>query len=172
MSTLISLVTVFFVGHRQTAQTKTRHCRTRHLIRVSTVFNLNLNRNKKNLTHHPFIPLFHTGQESPKSPLIEFFFIGGGGGGGGGGEIIQILIFYKSVPIQIRCRYEYSGESAQFGWNFARIHYDEQSNIRTCCTKVNASVKNTPNAARIEHGLTEIRDYSPLFARFSLTIVI
>ena len=29
-----------------------------------------------------------------------------------------------------------------------------------------------PNAARIGHGLTEIRDESPRFARFSLTIVI
>ena len=29
-----------------------------------------------------------------------------------------------------------------------------------------------PNAARIRHELTEIRDDSPRFARFSLTIVI
>ena len=35
-----------------------------------------------------------------------------------------IVMFYVSVPIQIPCRYEYSGESAQFGWNRARIHYD------------------------------------------------
>ena len=34
------------------------------------------------------------------------------------------------------------------------------------------SVKNMPNAARIGHELTEIRDDSPRFARFSLTIVI
>ena len=34
------------------------------------------------------------------------------------------------------------------------------------------SVKNMPNAARIGHELTEIRDESPRFARFSLTIVI
>ena len=35
-----------------------------------------------------------------------------------------IVMLYESVPIQIRCRYEYSGESAQFGWNRARIHHD------------------------------------------------
>ena len=35
-----------------------------------------------------------------------------------------VVMFYESVPIQIRCRYEYSGESAQFDWNRARIHYD------------------------------------------------
>ena len=34
------------------------------------------------------------------------------------------------------------------------------------------SVKNKPNAARFGHVLTEIRDDSPRFARFSLTIVI
>ena len=33
-------------------------------------------------------------------------------------------------------------------------------------------LKNMPNAARIGHELTEIRDESPQFARFSLTIVI
>ena len=41
-----------------------------------------------------------------------------------------IVMSYESVPIQIRCRYEYSGESAQFGWNRTRIHYDWQNNIR------------------------------------------
>ena len=34
------------------------------------------------------------------------------------------------------------------------------------------SVKNMPNAARIGHELTEFRDDSPRFARFSLAIVI
>ena len=34
------------------------------------------------------------------------------------------------------------------------------------------SVKNMPNATRIGHELTEIRDDSPRFARFSLTTVI
>ena len=38
--------------------------------------------------------------------------------------ISPIVMFYESVPIQIRFRYEYSGELAQFGWNLARIHYD------------------------------------------------
>ena len=35
-----------------------------------------------------------------------------------------IVMFYESFPTQIRFRYEYSGESAQFGWNRAKIHYD------------------------------------------------
>ena len=50
----------------------------------------------------------------------KLFNIGGGGGGGGK----PMVMFYESVPIQIRFRYEYSEESAQFGWNRARIHYD------------------------------------------------
>ena len=31
---------------------------------------------------------------------------------------------YELVPIQIGFRHEYSGESAQLGWNPARIHYE------------------------------------------------
>ena len=58
----------------------------------------------------------------------ELIFNDSGGGGGGIREVSlffsPIVMFYESVPIQIRFRYEYSGESAQFGWNRARIHYD------------------------------------------------
>ena len=76
-----------------------------------------------------FIPLFHTGHESPESPRIDFFSYSGGGGGGGIREVSlyffsPIVMSYESFPIQIRCRYEYSGESAQFGSNGARMHYD------------------------------------------------
>ena len=39
-------------------------------------------------------------------------------------SFFPIVMFYESVPIKTRCRYEYSGELAQFGWNPARIHYD------------------------------------------------
>ena len=53
------------------------------------------------------IPIFHTGHKSPESPQIW------------GGRIRE-----ESVLIQIRCRHEYSGGSAQFGWNRARDHYD------------------------------------------------
>ena len=60
------------------------------------------------ITH--VIPLFHTGHESPESLRIDFFYIRGGGG------IREVSLFfspivmiYESVPIQIRCRYEYSG---------------------------------------------------------------
>ena len=60
------------------------------------------------------IPLFHTGYESRESPRIDFLLIGGVR------EVSlkknsQIVMLYESVPIQIRCRYEYSGGSAQFG---------------------------------------------------------
>ena len=73
--------------------------------------------------HFSIIPLFHTGHESPESPRIDFFLFGGIR------EDFKILfspivMSYESFPIQIRCRYEYSGKSAQFGWNRARIHYD------------------------------------------------
>ena len=58
----------------------------------------------------------------------ELIFLFGGRGGGGIREVSlknsPIVIFYESVPIQIRCRYEFSGESAQFGWYRAIIHYD------------------------------------------------
>ena len=53
----------------------------------------------------------------------ELFFSFSGGGGGGGDDS-PIVISYDSFPIQIRCRYEYSGELVQFGWNRTRIHYD------------------------------------------------
>ena len=35
-----------------------------------------------------------------------------------------IVMVYESVPIQIGFRHEYSGESAEFGWNRTRIHYE------------------------------------------------
>ena len=35
-----------------------------------------------------------------------------------------IVMVYESVPIQIGFRHEYSGESAQFGLNRTRIHYE------------------------------------------------
>ena len=67
------------------------------------------------------IPLFHTGHESPESPRIDFLFRGIR-------EVSfffsPIVMFYESVQIQIRCLYGDWGESAQFGWNHARIHYD------------------------------------------------
>ena len=95
------------------------------------------------------IPLFHTGHESPR---IDFFLIRGDSWG-----FIKffspIVKFYESVPIQIRCRFEYSGESAQFGWNRARIHYDKHYNIRTCCTKVKESIKNQLRIWRMQHEL-------------------
>ena len=62
-------------------------------------------------------------------------------------------MFYESAPIQIRFRYEYSEESAQFGWNRARIHYDQQNNIRSCCTKVKESITNELRICRMQHEL-------------------
>ena len=120
------------------------------------------------------IPLFNTGHESPEPPRIDFFLIRGGGGirEGSLNFFSPIVMFYESVPIQIRCRYEYSGESAKFGWNRGRIHYHLQINIRTCCTKVKESITNQLRICRMQHELTEIRDDSPRFARFSLKIVI
>ena len=64
-----------------------------------------------------------------------------------------IVMFYESVSIQIRCLYEYSGESAQFGWNRARIHFDWQNNIRTYCTKGKESITNQLRICRKQHEL-------------------
>ena len=54
------------------------------------------------------IPLFHIDPNRPE--LINFLF-------GGICEVSfffsPIVIIFESVPIQKRCRYEYSGESAQ-----------------------------------------------------------
>ena len=63
-----------------------------------------------------------------------------------------IVMSYESFPIKIGCRYEYSGESAQFGWNRARIHYD-LNNIRTCCTKVKESITNQLRICGMQHAL-------------------
>ena len=59
-----------------------------------------------------FAPVFSFIYESPESPRIVFLFYSGGGGGG----FVRfhyffspIVMFYESVPIQIRCRYDYSG---------------------------------------------------------------
>ena len=64
-----------------------------------------------------------------------------------------IVIFYKSVPIQIRGRYEYLGESAPFGWNRAKIHYYKQNNIRTCYTKVKESITHQLRICQMQHEL-------------------
>ena len=69
------------------------------------------------------IPLFHTGHESPELPRIDFLLIRGDSWGFIK-KISPIVMVYESVPIQIGFRHEYSGESAQFGWNRTRIHYE------------------------------------------------
>ena len=78
----------------------------------------------RDLTHNPLIcsqmricntPIPHR-QRIARIATNWFFFIRGDLWG----FIIffsPIVIFYDSVPIQIRCRYEYLGELAQFGWN-------------------------------------------------------
>ena len=69
----------------------------------------------------PLIPLLHTDHESPERHELIFFIRGDSWG-----FIVfsPIVMSYESFPIQIRCRYEYSGESAQFDWNRTRILYD------------------------------------------------
>ena len=74
-------------------------------------------------TEAHLIPLFDTDHESPESLQIDFFSYSGG--------FVRfhyffspIVMSYESFPIQIQCRYEYSGKLAQFGWNCARINYD------------------------------------------------
>ena len=79
----------------------------------------------------PCVSLYPYSTQATNRPNRHELVYSYSGGGGGGGirevslnKISPIVMFYESVPIQIRCRYEYSGESAQFGWNRARIHYD------------------------------------------------
>ena len=84
-------------------------------------------------------------------------------------------MFFESVLIQIRFRYEYSGESAQFGWNAQEFITLSKITLDHAAIKLGInyeSVKDMPNAPRIGHEVTEIRDASPRFTRFSLTIVI
>ena len=66
----------------------------------------------------PLIPLLHTDHESPEPPRIDFFLFGG---------FVRFHYFfsnldvYESVPIQIRCRFEYLGESAGIAQEFITI---------------------------------------------------
>ena len=75
--------------------------------------------------------------------------------------------FYKSVPIQKRCRYEYLGyrlNSAGITQEFikiSKITSEHATRKLRIYIRINyESVKNMPNAARIGHELTEIRDDS------------
>ena len=47
-----------------------------------------------------------------------------------------IVMSYESFPIQIGCRYEYSEESAQFGLNRTRIHYDLKITLEHAARKL------------------------------------
>ena len=78
-------------------------------------------------------------------------------------------MFYESVPIQIRCRYEYSGSrlnSAGIAQEFITISKITLDMLHESSGINYESVKNMPNAARIRPELTEISDDSPRFARF------
>ena len=80
-------------------------------------FNWNLKRSYIPIPHRPRIARI----------AKNWFLLIRGGGGDSWGFIIflsPIVMLFESVPIQIRCRYEYSVESAKFGWNRAWIHYD------------------------------------------------
>ena len=57
-----------------------------------------------------------------------------------------IVMIYESFPIQIRCRYEYLGESRK---NSLRL----ENNIRTCCTKVKESIMNQLRICGMKHEL-------------------
>ena len=84
-------------------------------------------------------------------------------------------MLYESVPIQIRCRYEYSGDrlnSAGIAQEFITISLITLEHAARKLRNQLRIVKNMRNATRIGHELTEIRDDSTRFARFSLTIVI
>ena len=91
-------------------------CSTRKKYLISTYFN------------DPcyVIPLFHTGHESPESPRIDFFLIGGGG-------FMRFHFFFSNRDVlrvspdtdtMLLRIFGIFGESAHFGWNHARIHYD------------------------------------------------
>ena len=88
------------------------------------------------------------------------------------------VMFYDSDTKQVRNSYEYSREQAGFCsvvTILCRIHYDYNNVFEN--TEISKRIdhkwdKNTPNAAQIGRGLTEIRYNSRWFVRFSLTIVI
>ena len=85
------------------------------------------------------------------------------------------MVLNDSVTKQVRNSYEYSRDSAGFGLSRRDTVPNSLRCAITCRNTANIDhelVKNTPNAARIGHELTEIQDDSPRFARFSLTIVI
>ena len=118
------------------------------------------------LCYWGLIPLFHTGHESPGSPRIDrvrfhyFFF----------SNRDELRVIPDSDTMLLRIFGGIGSIRLESRKNYLRL----ENNIRTCCTKgINyESVKNMRNAARIGHKLTQIRDDSTRFARFSLTIAI
>ena len=99
------------------------------------------------------IPLFHTGHESPESPRIDFLIDSWG--------FVRFHYFFFSNRDVLRVSPDsdtislriFGGKSAQFGWNRARIHYDKQNNIRSCCTKVKEQITNQLRICRMQHEL-------------------
>ena len=121
------------------------------------------------------IPLFHTVHESPESPQIDFthWF----------GRIREVSLkdFLPSwwSTSQSRFRYDFVTNirgnrlnSAGIAQEFITISKITLYHAARKLRNQLVSDKNMPNAARIGHELKEIRDESPRFARFSLTIVI
>ena len=70
-----------------------------------------------------FIPLFHTGHESPESPRIDFFFLFGGWG-----VFVRFHYFFFSNRDELRVIPHSDTMSLRifggFGSNDARMHYD------------------------------------------------
>ena len=94
-----------------------------------------------------FIPLFHTGHESPESPRIDFFLIRGDSWG--------FIIFFSNrdelrvIPDSLRIFGAIGSIRLEPRKNSLRL----ENNIRTCCTKVKESISNQLRICRMQHEL-------------------
>ena len=76
----------------------------------------------------------------------------------------------ESITNQLRITLTYQRLQLPLSFHITFHIYKSTEDVKLADLCKRRVVKNMPNAARIGHELTEIRDDSPRFARFSLTI--
>ena len=118
-------------------------------------------------------PYSYTDHESPESPRIDTCF-------DSAGFVDKYKCFNPFCDV-LRFSYKTCKKQLRIFTGFGLSRRDTVPNSLPCAITYicrNAAridhklVENTPNAARIWHELTEIRDESQRFARFSLTIAV
>ena len=98
-----------------------------------------------------FMPLFHTGHESPESPELIFFLFGG---------IREVSLIFFSNPDELRVIPYSDTMSLRIFGGIGSIRLESrknslplENNIRTCCTKVKESITNQLRICGMQHEL-------------------